>query len=69
MRVHPNPSHSDYVCYVKRDVLFPQILPADLIQVTVEIEVAVETVTTSATQSGEEARMRENIKSGKISGA
>jgi hypothetical protein len=53
MRVHPNPSHSDYVCYVKRDVLFPQILPQDLIQVTVEIEVAVETVTTTTPENTE----------------
>jgi hypothetical protein len=45
MRVHPNPSHSDYVSYIKRDVLFPQILPQDMIVVTVEIDVAVETIT------------------------
>lgn len=48
MRVHPNPSHSDYVSYIKRDVLFPQILPQDIIIVLVEIDVAVETVTTSS---------------------
>lgn len=48
MRIHPNPSHSDYVSYIKRDVLFPQILPRDLIIVNVEIDVAVDTVTTSA---------------------
>lgn len=47
MRIHPNPSHSDYVSYIKRDVLFPQILPQDIIVVTVEIDVAVETITTS----------------------
>lgn len=47
MRIHPNPSHSDYVSYIKRDVLFPQIHPADSITVYVEIEVAVDTVTTS----------------------
>lgn len=47
MRIHPNPSHSDYVSYIKRDVLFPQILPKDLIIVNVEIDVAVDTVTTS----------------------
>ncbi len=47
MRVHPNPSHSDYVSYIKRDVLFPQILPQDVIVVSVEIDVAVETVTTN----------------------
>lgn len=46
MRIHPNPSHSDYVSYIKRDVLFPQISPADSIIVFVEIDVAVETVTT-----------------------
>uniref|UniRef100_A0A915DUF7 BTB domain-containing protein n=1 Tax=Ditylenchus dipsaci TaxID=166011 RepID=A0A915DUF7_9BILA len=46
MRIHPNPSHSDYVSYIKRDVLFPQISPADSITVFVEIDVAVETVTT-----------------------
>jgi len=45
MRIHPNPSHSDYVSYIKRDVLFPQISPADSITVFVEIDVAVETVT------------------------
>jgi hypothetical protein len=43
MRIHPNPSHSDYVSYIKRDVLFPQISPADSIAVYVEIDVAVET--------------------------
>lgn len=48
MRIHPNPSHSDYVSYIKRDVLFPQISPADSITVFVEIDVAVETITTSA---------------------
>ncbi|KRZ02046.1 Protein maternal effect lethal 26 [Trichinella zimbabwensis] len=47
MRVHPSPSHSDYVSYIKRDVLYPQILPHDIIIVTVEIDVAVEIVTTS----------------------
>lgn len=47
MRIHPNPSHSDYVSYIKRDVLFPQILPSDSIIVNVEIDVAVETVTTT----------------------
>lgn len=47
MRIHPNPSHSDYVSYIKRDVLFPQISPADSITVFVEIDVAVETVTTT----------------------
>lgn len=47
MRIHPNPSHSDYVSYIKRDVLFPQILPNDSIIVNVEIDVAVETVTTT----------------------
>ncbi|CAD5209573.1 unnamed protein product [Bursaphelenchus xylophilus] len=46
MRIHPNPSHSDYVSYIKRDVLFPQISPADSITVFVEIDVAVETITT-----------------------
>ncbi|KAI1722545.1 BTB/POZ domain-containing protein [Ditylenchus destructor] len=46
MRIHPNPSHSDYVSYIKRDVLFPQISPADSITVLVEIDVAVETITT-----------------------
>ncbi|CAD5206615.1 unnamed protein product [Bursaphelenchus okinawaensis] len=46
MRVHPNPSHSDYVSYIKRDVLFPQIHPSDSITVYVEIDVAVETITT-----------------------
>jgi len=45
MRVHPNPSHSDYVSYIKRDVLFPQISPADSILVLVEIDVAIETIT------------------------
>ena len=45
MRVHPNPSHSDYVSYIKRDVLFPQMLPQDTIVVTVAIDVAVETIT------------------------
>ncbi|MCP9257868.1 Protein maternal effect lethal 26 [Dirofilaria immitis] len=40
-------SHSDYVSYIKRDVLFPQILPNDSIIVNVEIDVAVETVTTT----------------------
>lgn len=49
MRVHPNPSHSDYVSYIKRDVLFPQIMPLDMIVVTVEIDVAVETITVSST--------------------
>ena len=48
MRVHPNPSHSDYVSYIKRDVLFPQILPQDTIVVTVEIDVAVETITVTS---------------------
>ncbi|CAD6186161.1 unnamed protein product [Caenorhabditis auriculariae] len=48
MRIHPNPSHSDYVSYIKRDVLFPQILPRDMIIVYVEIDVAVETITTNA---------------------
>ncbi|VDM43131.1 unnamed protein product [Toxocara canis] len=47
MRIHPNPSHSDYVSYIKRDVLFPQILPNDSIIVNVEIDVAVETITTT----------------------
>lgn len=47
MRIHPNPSHSDYVSYIKRDVLFPQISPADSITVFVEIDVAVETITTN----------------------
>ncbi|CAI4227314.1 unnamed protein product [Auanema sp. JU1783] len=47
MRIHPNPSHSDYVSYIKRDVLFPQILPRDMIIVNVEIDVAVETITTT----------------------
>ncbi|CEF65919.1 Speckle-type POZ protein [Strongyloides ratti] len=47
MRIHPNPSHSDYVAYIKRDVLFPQILPNDSIIVFVEINVAVETITTT----------------------
>ncbi|KAL7077456.1 hypothetical protein ACQ4LE_003219 [Meloidogyne hapla] len=51
MRVHPNPSHSDYVSYIKRDVLFPQIQPADSITVFVEIDVAVETITTSVDDS------------------
>lgn len=51
MRIHPNPSHSDYVSYIKRDVLFPQISPADSITVFVEIDVAVETVTTFDTTS------------------
>jgi len=51
MRIHPNPSHSDYVSYIKRDVLFPQILPKDSIIVFVEIDVAVETVTTSADEA------------------
>ncbi|VDP25052.1 unnamed protein product [Soboliphyme baturini] len=51
VRVHPNPSHSDYVSYIKRDVLFPQILPQDRIIVTVEIDVAVETVTTTSEDS------------------
>jgi hypothetical protein len=51
MRVHPNPSHSDYVSYIKRDVLFPQILPQDVIIVSVEIDVATETVTTSSEDS------------------
>lgn len=50
MRIHPNPSHSDYVSYIKRDVLFPQILPRDLIVVQVEIDVAVETITTNTEQ-------------------
>lgn len=45
MRVHPNPSHSDYVAYIKRDVLFPQIMPSDSIVVNVEIDVAIDTVT------------------------
>ncbi|KAI6178578.1 hypothetical protein M3Y98_00515900 [Aphelenchoides besseyi] len=48
MRIHPNPSHSDFVSYIKRDVLFPQIQPADSITVFVEIDVAVETITTTA---------------------
>ncbi|GMT00026.1 hypothetical protein PENTCL1PPCAC_22200, partial [Pristionchus entomophagus] len=48
MRIHPNPSHSDYVSYIKRDVLFPQILPRDSITVAVEIDVATETVTTTS---------------------
>lgn len=47
MRIHPNPSHSDYVSYIKRDVLFPQISPSDSITVLVEIDVAVETITTT----------------------
>ncbi|TKR73164.1 hypothetical protein L596_020505 [Steinernema carpocapsae] len=47
MRIHPNPSHSDYVSYIKRDVLFPQIMPADSITVTVEIACAFDTVTTT----------------------
>uniref|UniRef100_A0A1I8A5X0 BTB domain-containing protein n=1 Tax=Steinernema glaseri TaxID=37863 RepID=A0A1I8A5X0_9BILA len=47
MRIHPNPSHSDYVSYIKRDVLFPQIMPADSITITVEIAAAVDTVTTT----------------------
>ncbi len=51
MRIHPNPSHSDYVSYIKRDVLFPQILPQDIIVVSVEIDVAVETITTSSEDS------------------
>uniref|UniRef100_A0A915JXR5 BTB domain-containing protein n=1 Tax=Romanomermis culicivorax TaxID=13658 RepID=A0A915JXR5_ROMCU len=50
MRVHPNPSHSDYVSYIKRDILFPQISPKDVIVVTVEIDVAVETITTVNTE-------------------
>ena len=44
--IFQNPSHSDYVSYIKRDVLFPQISPADSITVFVEIDVAVETITT-----------------------
>jgi speckle-type POZ protein len=52
MRIHPNPSHSDYVSYIKRDVLFPQISPADSIVVFVEIDVAVETVTTQLDDNG-----------------
>lgn len=51
MRIHPNPSHSDYVSYIKRDVLFPQISPADSITVFVEIDVAVETITTTMDDS------------------
>jgi len=51
MRVHPNPSHSDYVSYIKRDVLFPQIQPQDAVLVIVEIDVAVETVTTNGEDS------------------
>jgi len=51
MRVHPNPSHSDYVSYIKRDVLFPLIQPHDSITVFVEIDVAVETITTSSHDS------------------
>jgi hypothetical protein len=47
MRVHPNPSHSDYVSYIKRDVLFPQISPTDSITVIVEIDVAFEAITIS----------------------
>ena len=47
MRIHPSPSHSDYVSYIKRDVLFPLISPADSITVFVEIDVAVETITTN----------------------
>ncbi|KAK0393751.1 hypothetical protein QR680_000388 [Steinernema hermaphroditum] len=47
MRIHPNPSHSDYVSYIKRDILFPQIMPADSIIVTVEIAAAVDTITTT----------------------
>uniref|UniRef100_A0AC35GKX2 MATH domain-containing protein n=1 Tax=Panagrolaimus sp. PS1159 TaxID=55785 RepID=A0AC35GKX2_9BILA len=46
-RIHPNPSHSDYVSYIKRHVLFPQILPHDSITVFVEIDVAVKTITTN----------------------
>ncbi|VDN04761.1 unnamed protein product, partial [Thelazia callipaeda] len=30
MRIHPNPSHSDYVSYIKRDILFPQIFLLNL---------------------------------------
>ncbi|GMS90650.1 hypothetical protein PENTCL1PPCAC_12825, partial [Pristionchus entomophagus] len=45
MRIHPNPTNSDYVSYIKRDVLFPLILKHDSITVTVEIDVATETVT------------------------
>ncbi|KAI6241409.1 hypothetical protein M3Y99_00368900 [Aphelenchoides fujianensis] len=48
LRQHPNPSHSDFVSYIKRDILFPQISPADSITVFVEIDVAVETITTTA---------------------
>ena len=34
-------------CKSSRDVLFPQILPRDSITVAVEIDVAVETITTT----------------------
>ncbi|KAK5980828.1 Protein maternal effect lethal 26 [Trichostrongylus colubriformis] len=63
MRIHPNPSHSDYVSYIKRDVLFPQILPKDLIIVDVEIDVAVDTITTTtepAKKSNYEQRLVED---------
>ncbi len=58
MRIHPNPSHSDYVSYIKRDVLFPQILPKDSIIVFVEIDVAVETVTTSTDDANSSSLVR-----------
>lgn len=56
MRIHPNPSHSDYVSYIKRDVLFPQIQPADSITVFVEIDIAVEIITTSVDDSFNSSR-------------
>uniref|UniRef100_A0AC35U413 BTB domain-containing protein n=1 Tax=Rhabditophanes sp. KR3021 TaxID=114890 RepID=A0AC35U413_9BILA len=46
MRIHPNPSHSDYVAYIKRETLCPKIMADDTIVVLIEIDVGVETVTT-----------------------
>ncbi|CDW53510.1 Protein maternal effect lethal 26, partial [Trichuris trichiura] len=48
MRVHPSPSHSDYVTYVKRDVVLPKILPQDFLAVFTTIDVVVDTVTVDA---------------------
>ncbi|KHJ40364.1 MATH domain protein [Trichuris suis] len=51
MRVHPSPSHSDYVTYVKRDVVLPKILPQDFLAVFTTIDVVVDTVTVDAEDS------------------
>uniref|UniRef100_A0A915ENA6 Uncharacterized protein n=1 Tax=Ditylenchus dipsaci TaxID=166011 RepID=A0A915ENA6_9BILA len=45
MRIHPNPSNSDYVAYLKKSQFYPQI-PDDTFTISFEIDVAHEILTT-----------------------